>query len=55
MGSEKQKNVCATLNYTEHFIILTSVVTGCISIPAFTSSPGIPIGITSSVIGLKMC
>ena len=31
----KHKKVCATLNYIEHFLILGSVVTGCISISAF--------------------
>ena len=29
--------------------------TGCISISAFASLLGIPIGITSSAIGLKIC
>ena len=49
--SEKHKKVCTTLNYIEHFLILASTITGCI----FFSLAGIPIGITSSVIGLKMC
>ena len=31
----KHKKVCATLNYIEHFLILGSAVTGCISISAF--------------------
>ena len=30
--SKNQTKVCATLNYIEHFPILTSWVTGCISI-----------------------
>ena len=34
-------------------LILGSVVTRCISISAFASLIGIPIGIASSVIGLK--
>ena len=42
-----------TLNYIEHFLILVSAITGCIS--AFSSLHGIPIGITSSAIGLKIC
>ena len=33
--STKHKNVCMTLVYIEHFLILASVVTGCISISAF--------------------
>ena len=53
--SKKHKKARATLNYIEHFLILTSTVTGCISISAFTSLVGIPIGITSSAIGLKIC
>ena len=43
-----------TLNYIEHFHILTSAVTGCISISAF-SLLVILIGITSSALGLKIC
>ena len=42
-------------NYIEHFLILASTITGCISISAFASLIGIPIGITSSAIGLKIC
>ena len=37
----------------EHVLILTSTITGCISISAFAFLIGIPIGIMSSVIGLK--
>ena len=51
----KNKKVCATLNYIEHFLILASAVTGCISISAFASLVGIPIGIASFVIVLKVC
>ena len=43
------------MNYIEHLLILSSTVTGCISISAFASLVGIPIGITSSAIGLKIC
>ena len=53
--SKKHKNVSATLNYIEHFLILGSAITGCVSIFAFTSLGGIPIGITSSAIELKTC
>ena len=53
--SKKHKNVCATLNYIEHFLILGSTITGCISISAFASVVGILIGITSSAIELKIC
>ena len=50
--SRKHKKVCTTLNYIEHFLILASAVTGCISISVFASLLGIPIGITSSALGL---
>ena len=53
--SKKHKKVCTTLNYIEHFLILGSTITGCVSISAFASLIGIPIGITSSGIGLKIC
>ena len=53
--SKKHKNVCTTLNYMKHFLILLSVVTGCIPISAFLSFPGIPIEIQSSALGLKIC
>ena len=52
---EKHKKVCATLNYIEHFLILGSAFTGCVSISVFASLVGIPIGITSSSIRLKIC
>ena len=55
MISEKYKKICTTLNYVEHFLILGSTITGCIWISAFTSLVAIPIRITSSAIGLKVC
>ena len=33
----------------------TSTITGCVSISAFASLVGIPVGITSSAIGLTIC
>ena len=53
--SKKHKKVCTTLNYIEHFLILASTVKGCTSIHAFASLIGIPIGMMSSAIGLKIC
>ena len=47
--SKKHKTICANLNYIKHFLILASTITGCASLVA------IPIGITSSAIGLKNC
>ena len=49
------QKVCATLNYIEHFVFLGSTTTGCISFSAFASFVGIPVGITSSAIRLKIC
>ena len=53
--SKKHKKVCTTLNHIEHFLILASTITGCISISTFASLIGIRIRITSSAIGLKFC
>ena len=50
----KQKKVCTALNYIEHFFTLASIISGCISIYAFTSLIGILIEITSSAIRLKI-
>ena len=52
--SKKHKKVCSTLDYIERFLVLASTITGCISISAFASLLGIPIGITSSAMGLKI-
>ena len=51
----KHKNVCTTLNYFQPFLILAFAITGCISVSAFTYLLDIPIEITSSAIGLKIC
>ena len=53
--SKERKRVSTTLNYIEHFFILASTITGCVSISVFASRIGIPRGIGSSVIGLKIC
>ena len=53
--SKKHERACRVLNYIEHLLILASTVTGCISISAFPSLIGIPIEITSSATGLKIC
>ena len=34
---KKHKNVCATLNYIEHFLILAYTITECGSVSAFAS------------------
>ena len=48
------KEVCTTLNFIEHFLILASTISQYISVSAFTSLIGILIRITSSVIGFKV-
>ena len=53
--SRKHKKICTTLNYIEHFLILTSGITGCISLAAFSCLLGIPIEINCSAIGIKIC
>ena len=53
MISKKHKKVCTTLNYVEHFLILGSTITECVSISASASLVGFRIGITSSTVRLK--
>ena len=53
--SKNHKKVCRVLNYIDHLLIVISTITGCVSISDFVSLIGIPIGITSSAIGLKIC
>ena len=52
--SKKHKNVCRVLNYIDHLLIAICTIIGCVSISVFASVVGIPIGITSSAIGLKV-
>ena len=53
--SRKHKKICTFLNYIEHFLILASAITRCISVSAFAFLFGIPTRITSSGIWLKIC
>ena len=53
--SKKYKKVCKFLNCIEHLLLTVSTVPGCISISPFASLIGIPIGITGSALGLKIC
>ena len=48
------KKVWTTLNYIKHSLILIPTITGCVSVSAFASLVGIPIGITSSAVGIKI-
>ena len=51
------KYIDETRNYfiEEYLLILTSAVTGCVSISAFSSLVGLPIGTASSAVALKIC
>ena len=53
--SEKYKKTCKDLNYIEHLLILASTITGCVSISAFASLVCVPVGITSSAVGINNC
>ena len=53
LTSKKHKDICIVLPYIELLLILASPATGCISISAFSSFLGVPIGLMSSAIGLK--
>ena len=51
--TKKHKKVCTTLNSTKHILILGSTAAGCNSISDFAFLVSIPIGITTSAIGLR--
>ena len=53
--SEKYKKTCKQLNYVEHLPILFSTVTCCVSISAFASLVCVPVSITTSAVGIKIC
>ena len=42
------------MNYIDHLPIVIFKITGCVSISAFASLVGVPIGITISTIGLNI-
>ena len=43
------------MNYINHSLVVISPIIGCVSISVFASLVGIPIDITSSAIGWKIC
>ena len=53
--SKNHKSVSTISNYIGHFLILASAIIECVSISVFASLFVIPIGISSSAIGLKFC
>ena len=52
--SKKHQKRFRALNYIDHFFIVISTINGCVSISAFASLVGIPIGITISTSGLNI-
>ena len=46
--------VCKYLNNIEHLLILHSTITSCASSSAFASLVCVPVGITSSAVGIKL-
>ena len=54
MISNKQKNVCTTLDYVEHFLILATTVSEYTSTSAFASLFGILVRTASSAVALKV-
>ena len=53
--SKEHKKACSVVNCIGHLLIVISTITVCVSISAFASFVDIPIRVTSSAIGLKMC
>ena len=55
MISRKHNKFCITLKHIEHFLILASAITGCISISAFHPFLVISIAFTGYPTALKIC
>ena len=49
--NKKHKNVCRVLNCVDHLVNIISTIAGYVSISAFASLVGCPIGIISPAIG----
>ena len=52
---EKYKKTCKYLNYVEDLLILALTITSCVSVSAFASLVCVPVDITSSAVGIKIC
>ena len=50
----KRIKQCIGLNYFQHFLLFACAVRSFVSISAFASLVGVPVGITSPSIGLKI-
>ena len=53
--SKKYKKTYKYLNYIENLLILVSTVTGYVSISAFASLVCVPVGFTTSAVGINIC
>ena len=53
--SEKYIKTCKYLYNVGKVLVLVSTITGCVSISAFASLVCVPVGITSSAVGMKIC
>ena len=52
---EKRKKTRKYLNFAESLLILSSIITYCVSLSAFASLVCVPVDITSSEVGIKIC
>ena len=52
---EKYKKTCKHLNYVKHLLIIVSIVIGFVSISVFASLVCVPVGLTNSAVGIKIC
>ena len=52
--SEKYKKTYKYLNYIEHFLILASAISSCVSISTFASLVSVPAGIKSYAVVIKI-
>ena len=55
LKSEKFKITCRFLNHFQNFLILASTVTDSVSSSACTSLVCVPVSVTSSTVGRKIC
>ena len=53
--SEKYKKTCKYLNYVENLLVLSSTITGCVPVSAFTLLVAISVGISSFAVGINIC
>ena len=53
--SKRYQRTHKNWNYVEHLLISVSAVTGWVSISAFYSIVSVPVGITSTAVGIKSC